>query len=1478
MAQSDLVPGASLRVSGVEFNDESPYPDRHHGAMALRDQNENTEWNPPDDQNAWITLDLAKGETIPAVELDRVEIDWGDRWSSEVRLYGGPDVGTLRLLARDTSPSQDTLTLTPFRLAKNVRHVRVEFEQGAFAVRELRLYAKNAESLPASRETLSVSQTDDLVRLQVSADETVHHHEMEIIRGENSLILPFVGTDFLWKTPQDAACSFRVRAVASNGESSDWSASSTVEALAENNMETEARFAVWEHHTGPLFSVTEQIALLHGAATLGFNQLIYGPMEDDKRSTDWGTLYDDEEGEQSRLSEWLDAAKVMEIDPVFHLTPSVDLDPVSDEDFSTLTTKASQVFELGFTRILLSLENLEPTDEPLTTVIGERHRAFIDKLQSWLSENNHQSLMVIPAVGAGIPGSLSENQTAYLQAISEADSAILFAWGGGSTINESIRTGQVTTIQDFLQRPVMVLDSYPQLPDEENPRLFFNAPANRDESLLAEAAGYGVNLSPHGITNLFALAESAEHFLKPDWNNQSAAGISCTLLGLDLDDDEQERLTDLFSYHPIITPDDENAETLRTLLNSALNAYDLQSETVIEESFLALIEELAIYDRLALHLQTALASPAFRDAFILPLESLESQLRRALHGINLLTANLYNQRMLYQSEETAYETETAFVSARPYPVLADALSDLWQAVPDPGEARFDDRDYLYPFLVPALSRTRSGQPWSYDAGYLHDNESCLYRILGFDDAEEVSPNDLIAFTPPDAQIRRGILIGQCDKAVINRPISLTPTQDLFPYQEPTLEPSSTLVDVEGLSTLVQSGFLYPDPLSHSWSKSSLNGSWKKQRAILDQDLTLATRSDETLEALELESGGAILPEFDDSDWQDTTLPSPENLVPSAAHENGPERYFGGVWYRRETELPQNTKALRLAILGASYVVDVWLDGLHLGCHEGGQTPAYFALPKELVGREKAVLTLRVDAPDPLRYPGLLWRRNGSGPWPFMGVMRDIQWEYLPTGKSVSMGQLRIHSTAETQNRVQADIFLQSFSDQTIEGSVEIYVYELDHLSSTYNTYPDVSAILSNQVDVGNETQASFTLAPHGMTAIRLNTDILNALPWLVNIPRLYGVKVVAFDNEGPLLDSLTTQFGVRRLALHEDGAVQFNDVALFLPGLVVREDRSRVVNDVWLDRLQELRTIKSLGARLVHFPDGAPHPSAPYLTDRLGLTAMVSLPDLSGDTVSLTAAYQRGVLDQSWRETIFSNINHSSILFWSPGNYQNAEEKAVLDALTDDYQDHFPDGRWSLPAVDATLAKDDPSLLDDKAPIAQVTLPLEWTKDQYIEQTDEYLSTLNSLHQDHPDTPLLLGSVGALSSEVGRTDQALAFEHLWWADGLESMATFDTDSLSREEEGWLAGALWNAWADVYDAERGLCSSGILDADRSSRKPVYQFVAEAFQYYRDDWVEEVEIPANKNDQGCSCRHPGYEAWPWLLLVAGWMILRRRRTSP
>ena len=96
--------------------------------------------------------------------------------------------------------------------------------------------------------------------------------------------------------------------------------------------------------------------------------------------------------------------------------------------------------------------------------------------------------------------------------------------------------------------------------------------------------------------------------------------------------------------------------------------------------------------------------------------------------------------------------------------------------------------------------------------------------------------------------------------------------------------------------------------------------------------------------------------YDDTRWDVITVPSNWYLQ---GHEMS-----GKAWYRTRFKLPPAfaNRHVRLAFEGADYAVQVWLNGVLLGSHEGSFQPFAFDATSHLDAQNENVLVVRVDSP------------------------------------------------------------------------------------------------------------------------------------------------------------------------------------------------------------------------------------------------------------------------------------------------------------------------------------------------------------------------------------------------------------------------------------------------------------------------------------------------------------------------------------
>lgn len=170
-------------------------------------------------------------------------------------------------------------------------------------------------------------------------------------------------------------------------------------------------------------------------------------------------------------------------------------------------------------------------------------------------------------------------------------------------------------------------------------------------------------------------------------------------------------------------------------------------------------------------------------------------------------------------------------------------------------------------------------------------------------------------------------------------------------------------------------------------------------------------------------------------------------VPSVIQEMFPA-YHGVAWYWREFTAPIHPDKLGRFLLrfeAVDYLADVWINGLHVGGHEGGETPFSLDITKVVKPNAANLLAVRVLNPGSERIDGIALKetphRNKFVPY-FSGASYDsggiigsVSLQLVP---AVRMEQVFVRPDWKTGNiRFQAT--LQSALDKAARGKLHLSV-------------------------------------------------------------------------------------------------------------------------------------------------------------------------------------------------------------------------------------------------------------------------------------------------------------------------------------------------------------------------------------------------------------------------------------------------------
>ncbi|SEG93090.1 beta-galactosidase [Actinacidiphila yanglinensis] len=380
------------------------------------------------------------------------------------------------------------------------------------------------------------------------------------------------------------------------------------------------------------------------------------------------------------------------------------------------------------------------------------------------------------------------------------------------------------------------------------------------------------------------------------------------------------------------------------------------------------------------------------------------------------------------------------------------------------------------------------------------------------------------------------------------------------------------------------------------------------------------------------------PSFDDSAWTALSVPHTWNAQDGA---DGGGNYYRGVgWYRRRVTVPADLsgKMLFLQFAGANQVADVWIDGTHLGQHQGGYARFRFGVTANLTpGRESVVAVKVTNANNPdiaplsadYTFQGGIYRNVSLYAIDRLGVrMLDY------AGPGIYLRQRGVTAASAT-----VDVTAKVFNNNTTSRNVVVRAVITD----------------ADGTVVADRSTAVKAVAANTEWDVVQTLTVANPRRWNgLADPYQYSASVEIRDaTAGTVTDVVTEPLGLRSFSLDTTGFT-LNGKHLGLHGVDLHQDRAGVGwAETDADHEQDWSLIKEIGAttvRMAHYQ----HDQKDYnLADAAGVVVWAEVPLINATTNS--AAFTASTQNQL-RELIRQNYNHPSIVFWSIGNEQNTDD------------------------------------------------------------------------------------------------------------------------------------------------------------------------------------------------------------------------------
>ena len=361
-------------------------------------------------------------------------------------------------------------------------------------------------------------------------------------------------------------------------------------------------------------------------------------------------------------------------------------------------------------------------------------------------------------------------------------------------------------------------------------------------------------------------------------------------------------------------------------------------------------------------------------------------------------------------------------------------------------------------------------------------------------------------------------------------------------------------------------------------------------------------------------------------------------VTRANHRSAP-RYEVG-WYRRRVCIPSGPgwdgKRVILTIGAADFFTDCWVNGKHLGHHEGGYTPFEFDItdalaeggaaratsgdetPRDTSHRE-ALIVLRVEDPmDNHEQPvGKQWKwyTTTSGIW---------QTVFLEPRGASYIESFRVYPDID-KNEARFEIICQN----TAEGA--------EVLAEIWppGTHNGAHSKLTIPIRNGRGEQ---------------RTKIEPLLLWDPNAPHLYDVKFT-LRTGSQVHDVVRSYFGMRKIDFEESddpnvpAQLRLNNLPRYLRGALYQSyhpDGVYTASDVQVLK-NDIQWSKEFGFNFLRVHIKVDDPLLYYWADKLGILLMADMPNFGegGDT-----PLGRERWETMMREAIQRDFNHPSIFAW----------------------------------------------------------------------------------------------------------------------------------------------------------------------------------------------------------------------------------------
>ncbi len=370
-------------------------------------------------------------------------------------------------------------------------------------------------------------------------------------------------------------------------------------------------------------------------------------------------------------------------------------------------------------------------------------------------------------------------------------------------------------------------------------------------------------------------------------------------------------------------------------------------------------------------------------------------------------------------------------------------------------------------------------------------------------------------------------------------------------------------------------------------------------------------------------------DFDDSRWQDITLPHDWAIagpfIPDGDGSTGKLPWKGEGWYRNRLSIDAGNagKTIYLVFDGVMAFPEVYVNGELAGKWDYGYNSFCLDITPLIKAGVENLIAVHADT-----------RQHDSRWYPGAGIYRKVQ---MVITDPVHAGIWGTCVTTPIVRPGYADVrILSRICNASGTAEKEITVEQLI-ISPEGKTIASHKSVIA--VDAGKSTLAETRI---GLT---------NPRRWDIDHPVLYQLKTVLYRNN-TITDSICTDFGIRTMRFTPDNGFYLNDRRIQLRGVNLHHDQGPLGAAFYPRAMErQLEIMKSMGCNALRTSHNVPAPELLELCDKMGILVFDEIFDKYDKKADIT---EKTDFDEfahrNVRNFVERDRNHPCIFIWSVGN------------------------------------------------------------------------------------------------------------------------------------------------------------------------------------------------------------------------------------